>query len=93
MREDFTPSERVVLAEDRAEYERRAARKRQGTRIDLGHSVESTGSVEGGDARQRIARRVGLSGKTWERAREMVEAAKGRLGPPDADSHGGNWCM
>jgi N6-adenosine-specific RNA methylase IME4 len=54
---------------------RKAARQRQGSRADLGHSMpdESTGA---GDARDKIARYLGVGRTTIDRAEAVVEAAE-----------------
>lgn len=73
IRLDFTPSERVAIARTIEAEERHAARERMRTRRSPG---KSPGDQEATTARTRIARRVGTSYKTLERAREVVEAAK-----------------
>ena len=74
-REDLTPAEAVEQARLLDELEREKARERQGTRTDL----ELSGNLpEGsaGDSRDAIGAAVGMSGKTYEKAKAIVEAAE-----------------
>ena len=73
IRLDFTPSERVAIAKTIETAERKAAKDRVRTRRPPG---KSPGDREATTARTRIAKRVGTSYKTLERAREVVQAAK-----------------
>jgi ParB/RepB/Spo0J family partition protein len=66
-RKDFTPSEMVAIAQTVEQRERELARQR----MTLGKI--STGS---GKARDKIAAPLGISGKTLEMARAVVEAAE-----------------
>jgi N6-adenosine-specific RNA methylase IME4 len=68
-RKDFTPSELVAIG---AEVER-VERNRAKVRMTLGKV--STGS-EAGKARDKIAAGLGISGRTYERAKAVVDAAE-----------------
>jgi N6-adenosine-specific RNA methylase IME4/ParB-like chromosome segregation protein Spo0J len=71
IRKDLLPSEIVALKRAIEPLERRAARERQGNRVDLGHA-----SDEQGEARDKIARYLGVGRTTVERAEAVVEAAE-----------------
>ncbi len=71
-RKDFTPSESVAVADAVVEEEARLARKRQGERTDK-HPGKFP---ESGQSRDRAAAGTGRSGRTIEKAREVVEAAE-----------------
>jgi ParB/RepB/Spo0J family partition protein len=68
-RKNFTPSELVAIAETVEQRERELARER----MTLGKI--STGS-ERGKVRDRIAAPLGVSGRTLEKAKAVVEAAE-----------------
>jgi len=51
---------------------RGAAKERQGMRTDLEHS----GKLPKSDSRETIAATVGVSGKTYEKAKAVYEAAE-----------------
>jgi N6-adenosine-specific RNA methylase IME4 len=72
-RKDFTPSELVAIGRDVERIEREQAQKRQGSRTDL---VESCHEVEFGKTRDKIAERLGISGRTYEKAKAVVDAAE-----------------
>ena len=55
--------------------EREAAKKKQGTRTDLEHSGNLPESKMG-DTRDKLGAIVGMSGKTYETAKAVVEAAE-----------------
>jgi N6-adenosine-specific RNA methylase IME4 len=80
MRLDFTPSERVAIAKTIEAEERRAAKERIRTQRPPG---KSPGDREATTARTRIAKRVGTSYQTLQRANEVVEAAR-----EDPDAYG-----
>jgi ParB/RepB/Spo0J family partition protein len=67
-RKDFTPSELVAIARTVEQRERELARER----MTLGKI--STGST--GKSRDKVAEPLGLSGKTLEKACDVVEAAQ-----------------
>jgi N6-adenosine-specific RNA methylase IME4 len=76
-RKDFTPSEIVAIAATVEKRERELAKRR----MTLGKI--STGS-ESGKARDRIAAPLGVSGRTLEKMRAVIQAAKDdpeRYGP------------
>jgi len=71
---DLPPSLIVKRAVELEKAEREAAKKRQGTRTDLelpGNFPESRGQ-----ARDRVASAFGISGRTYEKAKAVVEAAE-----------------
>jgi ParB family chromosome partitioning protein len=84
-RKDFTPFEAVALGKAIEKMEREAARKRQhASRARKGQKV---GTAQGwgkspprssarGKTRDRVAEAVGMSGKTYEKAKAVVEAAE-----------------
>jgi len=70
-RKDFTPSELVAIGQEieRLEHTRERAKER----MTLGKV--STGS-ESGKARDKVAAQLGISGRTYERAKAVVDAAE-----------------
>ena len=72
-RKNFTPSELVAIAATVEQRERELARER----MTLGKV--STGS-ERGEARSRVAEPLGVSGRTLEKARTVIEAAEAEPG-------------
>jgi N6-adenosine-specific RNA methylase IME4 len=74
IRKDLLPSEIVALKRAIEPLERRAARERQGSRADLCHPA-TVGDCQG-DARDNIARYLGVGRTTIERAEAVVEAAE-----------------
>jgi N6-adenosine-specific RNA methylase IME4/ParB-like chromosome segregation protein Spo0J len=74
VRKDLLPSEIVALKRAVEPLERKAARERQGSRADLCSSAE--GAEGQGDARDRIARYLGVGRTTIERAEAVVDAAE-----------------
>jgi ParB-like nuclease family protein len=86
LRKEFTPSERCEIAEAMAQHEREKAQERQaegqksggrGKKKLPGNLPESLQ----GQTRDIIAARVGWSGRTYEKAKMVVEAARDN---PDA---------
>ncbi len=73
VRKDLLPSEIVALKRAIEPLERRAARERQGTRADLCRPALEESQ---GDARDRIARYLGVGRTTIERAEAVIEAAE-----------------
>lgn len=79
---DFTPSERVGIKREIEERERDAARKRkEATQPKKGEQgakprPENFTGHETGDARDIIAKKVGMSATTLKKAEEIVEAAE-----------------
>src|ERR1035437_3701425 len=73
-RKQFTPSETVSLARALEPLERAEAKTRQGTRTDR-HPGKLPASVKG-DSRDKLAAVVGVSGRTLDKARAVVEAAE-----------------
>jgi N6-adenosine-specific RNA methylase IME4 len=73
-RKQFLPSEIVGIARALEPLERAEAKARQGTRTDR-HPGKLPGSVNG-DRRDKIAAVVGVSGRTLDKARAVVEAAE-----------------
>ena len=74
VRKDLLPSEMVALKRAIEPLERREARQRQGTKTDLCHPA--TVAEGQGDARDKIARYLGVGRTTIERAEAVVEAAE-----------------
>jgi N6-adenosine-specific RNA methylase IME4 len=76
LRKDFTPSEAVAIAAALEKVERRKAKARQGTRSDLPRHSGKLPASSKGDTRDKVAATLGMSGRTYERARAVVEAAR-----------------
>jgi ParB-like chromosome segregation protein Spo0J len=78
IRKDLLPSEIVALKRAIEPLERREARDRQGHRADLRHpaTVAEGQRPYSGDARDNIARYLGVGRTTIERAEAVVEAAE-----------------
>ncbi|MGA2186509.1 MAG: MT-A70 family methyltransferase [Bryobacteraceae bacterium] len=74
VRKDLLPSEIVALKRAIEPFERRSARERQGARADLGHPANE--ADDGGEARDRIARYLGVGRTTIDRAEAVIEAAE-----------------
>ena len=74
VRKDLLPSEIVALKRAIEPLERRHARTRQGTRVDLVTSPDL--QPDSGDSRDKIARYLGVGRTTIERAEAVVEAAE-----------------
>ena len=74
VRKDLLPSEIVALKRAIEPMERREARQRQGSRADLCHPA--TVAERQGDARDKIARYLGVGRTTIERAEAVVDAAE-----------------
>ena len=72
-RKDFLPSEAVAIRNAVIELEREAAKERQGTRSDI---VENCHDVDVGKTRDKAAAGTGYSGRTLDKASEIVEAAE-----------------
>src|SRR3984893_17287937 len=78
VRKDLLPSEIVALKRAIEPLERREARERQGSRVDLCHPA-TVGEGQGayaGDARDKIARYLNVGRTTIERAEAVIEAAE-----------------
>jgi len=78
VRKDLLPSEIVALKRAIEPLERREARERQGTRVDLclPATVAECQRAHPGDARDKIARYLGVGRTTIERAEAVVDAAE-----------------
>jgi len=76
-RKDFTPTEAVAIGEALEEMERPKAQARLTAGVNQ-HTEPSGKLPEGsrGDTRDKVAAAVGMSGKTYEKAKQVVEAAK-----------------
>jgi ParB-like chromosome segregation protein Spo0J len=72
-RQDFRPSEMVAIARALEPILRREAKARQGMRTDL---RENFPDVDGGRARDKLGKYVGVSGRTLEKMMAIVEAAE-----------------
>src|SRR5712692_7156078 len=75
VRKDLLPSEIVALKRAIEPLERREARERQGARADLCHPA-TVAECQRADARDKIARYLGVGRTTIERAEAVVEAAE-----------------
>src|SRR6266852_50893 len=75
VRKDLLPSEIVALKRAIEPLERREARERQGSRGDLCHPA-TVAECQRADARDKIARYLGVGRTTIERAEAVVEAAE-----------------
>jgi ParB-like chromosome segregation protein Spo0J len=75
-RKDFSPSELVAIGRAVQELEREKARERQ---VELGrsHGAPSGKFPEGskGQTRDKVAATLGVSGRTYEKAAQIVQAA------------------
>jgi N6-adenosine-specific RNA methylase IME4 len=72
-RQDFRPSEMVAIARALEPILQREAKARQGMRTDL---RENFPDVDGGRARDKLGKYVGVSGRTLEKMMAIVEAAE-----------------
>ncbi len=84
-RKDFLPSEAVAIRNAVIEVERGAARERQ---AEAGRNKASGNFPEAGEARDKAAMGTGYSGRTLDKASEIVEAAEAepeRFGKLKAD--------
>jgi N6-adenosine-specific RNA methylase IME4 len=71
-RKDFTPSELVAIGREVERIERDRAK----TRMIAAHaSSGKLPELEKGDTRDKVAARLGISGRTYEKARTVFEAA------------------
>ena len=68
-RKDFTPSEALE------EIERKAAKERQ-AELNRPSACGNFPQAEKGKARDKVAARVGMSGRTYEKARTVIQAAE-----------------
>ena len=77
VRKDFIPSEKVAICRVLEPLEKEAAKNRQ---IELGrtHGAPSGNLPEGakGDSRDAVASKIGMSGKSYEKAKAVIEAAE-----------------
>jgi N6-adenosine-specific RNA methylase IME4 len=78
IRKDLLPSEIVALKRAIEPLEKREARQRQGTRADLSLPHTMGGDLEAGsgEARDKIARYLGVGRTTIDRAEAVVKAAE-----------------
>lgn len=74
-RKDFAPSEAVAIGKMLEEIERPAAKERQGARTDLQHSGNFP-ECSSGQTRDKVGASIGMSGKTYEKAKEVIEKAE-----------------
>jgi hypothetical protein len=75
-RKDLTPSEAVSIGRPIEELERKPARERQGTRTDLPQHSGNFPEGDKGQTRDKIGSVVGMSGRTYEKAKAVVDAAE-----------------
>ncbi len=80
-RKAFTPSEWVDIGQavEKIEKEKAKEREREGGRAG-GKGSGNLPEASKGDARDKVARAVGTSGRTYEKAKAIVEAAKAKPG-------------
>lgn len=71
LRKDFTPSELVAIGQELERVEREQAKERKAHDGRPGKLPER----QTGDARDKVAAQIGISGRTFEKARAVVEAA------------------
>jgi N6-adenosine-specific RNA methylase IME4 len=72
-RKDFTPSELVAIGEEVERIERERAK----ARMIAAHASPGKLPEQGrGDARDKIAAQLGISGRTYEKAKAIVDAAE-----------------
>lgn len=74
-RKDFTPSEAVALGRRLEELERPAAAERQRAELKQNRSGEKP-EREKGETREKVGAAVGMSGSTYRKAKQVVEAAE-----------------
>jgi ParB/RepB/Spo0J family partition protein len=75
-RKDFTPSEMVAIAATVEKRERKLAKTRQIASLKRGDKKPVVESFHNGKARDKIAAPLGVSGRTLEKAKAIVAAAK-----------------
>lgn len=78
---DLPNSERIKLGRMIEEEERQAAKKRQATSTGGADPqlIAASGKLPealGGDTRDKIGEKIGLSGKSYERGKQVIEAAE-----------------
>jgi N6-adenosine-specific RNA methylase IME4 len=71
-RKDFTPSELVAIGQEVERVERERARERKAHDGRPGKLPER----QTGDARDKVAAQLGISGRTYEKAKAVVDAAE-----------------
>jgi ParB/RepB/Spo0J family partition protein len=76
-RKDFTPSEMVAIAASVERRERELAKERQTASLKRGDKSPVVETFhDGGKTRDKIAAPLGISGKTLEKAKAVVDAAE-----------------
>lgn len=77
-RDEMPPLDRINLGKAIEAVERPKAQERQGTRTDLADSEEPSGKFpeSAGETRDRVGEAVGWSGRTYQKAAEVAEAAE-----------------
>ena len=73
---DFNPVEAVAIGKDIEDHEAALAKERQGARTDLSEHSGKLPEGSKGDTRDKVASVVGVSGRTYEKAKAVVEAAE-----------------
>ena len=74
---DKTPAEKIREGEAWEEIEHKKAKERQGERTDLKeHSGNSTGKLDKGEKREKVGEKIGVSGSTYERGKEVKQKAE-----------------
>ena len=77
VRKDFTPSEAVAIGRELEKQEREKAKERETAGIS--QPPEPCGNLPQGSpgkTRDKVGRAIGMSGKTYEKAKRVVEAAE-----------------
>lgn len=86
-REDFTPTEAVALGKELEKLEKPKAEERRRSTQNNDAAREACGGnlpqQETGKTRDKVAAAVGMSGKTYEKAKAVVEAAAKPDAPPE----------
>lgn len=74
---DKTPAEKIREGEAWEEIEHKKAKERQGERTDLKeHSGNSTGKLDKGEKREKVGEKIGVSGSTYERGKQVKKKAE-----------------
>ena len=75
-REDLTPTEIVEIGRAIEALEKPKAKERQGTRTDIKEPCGKFPQGSEGKTRDKVGAALGVSGKTYEKAKQVVEAAE-----------------
>lgn len=79
-RKDFTPSEAVAIGKALEELEKPKAKQRQAQKLKKGNATPVVENCHHGESngktRDKVADAVGMSGRTYEKAKKVVDAAE-----------------